>query len=111
MNTPPQTPDQTPNPIDQGANYLISVMAQGNPANVAAAVHLLTTQYDARVAALMLDTAGQRIYQAQQYWNQAGQQWPVVLHSAGMSQEKLMAQVQQIMRESAAPDNAGSTSA
>lgn len=111
MTTPSSTPEQTPNPIDQGANYLISVMAQGNPANVVAAVQQLTSQYDARVTALILDAAGQRIYKAQEYWNRAGQQWPVVLHSAKMSQERLIAQMQQILRESAAPENTGTTSA
>ncbi len=99
MNTPPQTPDQTPNPIDQGANYLISVMAQGNPANVVAAVQQLTTQYDARVATLMLDAAGKKIGQGQQYYNQAGQQWHVALQSVGMTPQRLGAQVQQIVRE------------
>ncbi len=111
MNTPPQTPDQTPNPIDQGANYLIGIMAQGNPANVVAAVHQLTTQYDAKVAALMLDAAGKRIGQGQQYWAQAGQQWHVALQSVGMSPQRLAGQVQQIIRENSATDDQMSTSA
>lgn len=104
-------PEQTPNPIDQGANYLISVMAQGNPANVVAAVQQLTSQYDAKVAALMLDAAGKRIGQGQQYWAQAGQQWYVALQSVGMTPQRLGTQVQQIMRESAAPESTGATSA
>ncbi len=110
MTTPSSAPEETPNPIDQGANYLISVMAQGNPANVVAAVHQLTTQYDARVASLMLDAAGKKIGQGQQYWSQAAQQWHVALQSVGMTPLRLGAQVQQITRDSTS-DNTGTTSA
>jgi len=101
MTTPPHPLEQAPHSFEQGANYLVSVMMQGNAANVAAAVNQLTSQFDARVAALMLDLVGKKIGKGQQAWMLAGQSWHVALQQMGLTTERLSAQVRQILREGA----------
>jgi hypothetical protein len=93
-----ETP-QAQNPIDIETQQLINVLAQGNSANTAAHIHRLQETYDARMIALVLHGAGQTIGQAQNFWNQLGQQWYGTLQQLQLHPVRLQAQVDQILRE------------
>lgn len=90
-----------PNPIHEHAQQLVNVMLQGNPSHVVACISYLRSTFDQRIVALILDTAGKQIGAAQQAWLVAANNWRLALQTQGLSEERLRAQVQQILKASA----------